>query len=122
MREAFAHEALVSMEPAADPQALGAAVTLALCGHWQHEPPCPLAPHHTRADRVRVDGGKVRVRTLFAAEPAREAEVRRRIDAALDAGELSGPDGVTTLWQLLSSRPVVVDTREAAHAQRLIGS
>ena len=33
------------MEPDADVQAPGAAVTVALCGHWEHEPPGPLAPH-----------------------------------------------------------------------------
>ena len=39
------------MMPApADDGAPGAAVTVALCGHWEHPPPCPLAPHHTRAE------------------------------------------------------------------------
>ena len=32
------------MEPDADVRAPGAAVTVVLCGHWDHEPPCPLAP------------------------------------------------------------------------------
>ena len=34
----------------------GGAITVALCGSWDHEPPCPLAPHHTRAHRSG-DGG-----------------------------------------------------------------
>ena len=44
MRESFAHDAravLTSDEP--DERALGAAVTRALCGTWEHEGPCPLA-------------------------------------------------------------------------------
>jgi len=119
MREAFAHEALVDMEPKADIQALGAAVTVALCGQWQHEPPCPLAPHHTRADRV---GNQVRVRTLFAAEPQLEGEVRHRIDTCLATGELRGPDGTVTLWWLRSTRQSAVEAEELDHAQRLIDS
>jgi len=86
----------------ADAQAPGAAITTALCGHWQHEGPCPLAPHHTRAERIN---GEVRLRTLFAAEPDLEDTVRQRIDQALSRGQLPGPDGATTRWQLRTSRP-----------------
>ena len=60
------------MEPHADVQAPGAAVTVALCGHWDHEPPCPLAPHHVSA---AADDGELRVRILFAAEPDQEDKV-----------------------------------------------
>ena len=35
----------------------------------------------------------MRVRTLFAAEPAREAEVRERIEAALARGQQPTPGG-----------------------------
>jgi hypothetical protein len=38
MRQAFAHEAVLVMEPDADVRAPGAAVAVALCGHWDHEP------------------------------------------------------------------------------------
>lgn len=41
----------LSMSPGADLAAPGAAVTVALCGHWKHEPPCPLAAHHTSTTR-----------------------------------------------------------------------
>jgi hypothetical protein len=119
MREAFAHEALVDMPASADPAAIGAAVTVALCGHWAHQPPCPLAPHHTRADRV---GQQVRVRMLFAAEPQSEGEVRDRINLALSGGEQTGPDGATSSWRVLSSEPSIVSAQEADHAQRLIRS
>lgn len=79
MSQAFAHEAALVMAPDGDIGAPGAAVTVALCGHWDHEPPCPLAPHHTQADRI---GDRVHLRTVFAVEPGGEDEVRQRIDAA----------------------------------------
>src|SRR2546426_8114852 len=100
MRQAFAHDAVLLMRPDADIRAPGAAVTVALCGHWEHEPPCPLAPHHSSAERT---GGEVRVRILFATEPERESLVRERITAALARGRLDGPDGVTTRWELRAS-------------------
>jgi len=43
MRQAFAHEAILVVQPQADLRAPGAAITVALCGHWEHQPPCPLA-------------------------------------------------------------------------------
>ena len=63
MRHAFAHDAVLDMDPDADIRAPGAAVTVELCGHWDHEPPCPLAPHHTAVERT---GRDVRLRILFA--------------------------------------------------------
>ena len=71
-RVTFAHEAVLAMAPGADLAAPGGAVTLALCGAFAHPPPCPVAPHHTRADRI---GDDVLVRVLFAVEPAAEAAV-----------------------------------------------
>ena len=72
------------MEPDADMRAPGAAITAALCGHWDHQPPCPPAPHHSHAKRL---GGQVHVRILFAAEPETEPTVRRRIDWALSVSQ-----------------------------------
>ena len=97
-----------------DPQAVGAGVTVALCGNWRHEPPCPLAPHHTDAER---HGDEVRVRVLFATEPAQEAEVRRRIDQALAS---TGGASAVTRWRLLSSGPATLRPGEHEHGQRLI--
>ena len=116
MRDAFAHVAVLAMDVDADTRAPGAAITVALCGHWEHEPPCPMAPHYNHAEWV---DGDVHVRTLFVAKPHMEAEVRRRIEAALSRGELRETNGVTTRWQLLSSEPSVLSARENAHAQRL---
>jgi hypothetical protein len=118
MRHAFAHEAVVEMPPDADLRAPGGAITAALCGHWDHQPPCPLAAHHTRAERV---GDHVRLRTLFAAEPDKEDVVRERIDQALAGGQLQGPDAVVTHWQLRTSGRSELIAGEAGHAQRLVG-
>lgn len=117
MRQAFAHDAVVIMDADADTGAPGAAVTVELCGHWTHEPPCPLAPHHTGAER---SGDEVRLRILFATEPAAEAEVRGRIETALSRASLDGPGGVTTRWRLRDARPGRVRDDEAAHAGRLV--
>lgn len=105
--------------PESDLGAPGAAITVELCGHWEHEPPCPLAPHHTAAERV---DDEVRLRTLFVVEPGREAEVRERIASALAAGRLVGPDGGESRWTLRSDAPASVHAHEADHARRLAAS
>ena len=108
MRQSFAHDAVLTMDAAADTAAPGAAVTVALCGHWEHEPPCPLAPHHTSAQR---DGDAVHLRILFATEPEQERAIRTRIDEVLAAR-----------WQVRSSRPGIVRPSEADHAAGLARS
>jgi hypothetical protein len=101
MRQAFAHDAVLTMDAHADLRTPGGAVTAALCGHWDHQPPCPLAPHHSRVDRV---GNEVHLRIVFAVDPNVEAAIRQRIESALSSGQLQGPDGVITQWQLRASR------------------
>lgn len=117
MRLAFVHDAVVDMAPDADLAGPGGAVTLALCGAFDHPPPCPVAPHATRSDRV-ADG--VAVRVLFATESARETEVRALIHEALAAGTVQGPDGNYVEWTFHRSAPGIVEESERAHAQRLI--
>jgi len=107
MRQPFAHDAVIALAPDADIAAPGGAVTAELCGHWEHPPPCPLAPHHTAAQRR---GDQVHLRILFATEPEREAEVRARIGRALAA------------WEVRSSAAGVVRQDERAHAGRLVAS
>ena len=118
-RAAYAHDALLDLEPGGDDAAPGAAITVALCGSWSHEPPCPLAPHHTRAHR---SGREVRLRLLFAADPADEARVRALVGEALDRGWGDGPDGERTAWQLVWSAPSDVLPEEEDHARRLMRS
>ncbi len=108
MRHSYAHDAMLTLAPDADVRAPGGAVTAELCGHGEHEPPCPLAPHHTAARR---DGSAVHLRILFATEPEREAEVRERIGRALAAE-----------WEVRSCAPASVRPDEQAHAGRLAAS
>jgi len=117
MRQAFAHSAEVTLSPGGDVGAPGAAITVALCGHWEHEPPCPLAPHHTSTERV---GDVLHVRTLFAVDHRRVGEVCKLIETALASGRLVGPDGNTTAWRLCSSRLAEVLETELDHVGRLI--
>jgi len=98
------------MAPDADVRAPGAKITSGLCGHWEHEPPCPLAPHHTSAHRQDAD---VQVRTLFPVDAAREAEVRQRIDEAL----MQDPR-----WRMLSSAADAVAPEEKEQVLRLAES
>jgi hypothetical protein len=119
VRHVFAHDAVVDMGPDHDIGAPGAAITVALCGSWEHEPPCPLAPHHTAAER---DGRAVRLRVLFAADPDDEPVVRRRIEAALASSELETPTGALARWRLVSTHGATVRPDEADHGERLAGS
>jgi hypothetical protein len=96
----------------------GAAVTVALCGHRDHKPPCPLAPHRVDASRA---GGEVRVRVLFATEPDNEPEVRRRIEQTL-SGQVPLPDGIAARWQLHASSPGNGSAARTGQAAHLIGS
>jgi hypothetical protein len=116
VREVFAHDAVLAMASDEDLRAPGGAITVALCGSWEHEPPCPLAPHHTAAER---DGDVVRLRVLFAAEPAREPDVRRRIAEALAAAHLVTPAGDVTRWRVVSDGPTEVRPDEVEHGRRL---
>lgn len=115
VRQSFAHDAVVDLCAGADERALGGAVTEALCGALDHEPPCPVAPHHTS---LTGRGARRRVRVLFATED--EAVVRRTIEAALGSGEFVGPDGLTHQWVLRSSAPAEVADTERGHAARLV--
>ena len=96
----FVHEAAIDLADGADPRAPGGAITVALCGHWEHEPPCRW-PHHT--DTTAEGHGHV-VRTVFTAAPEEEAAVRERIVGALEAGEQAGPDGQVSHWTVRAEK------------------
>ncbi|WP_163161248.1 hypothetical protein [Arthrobacter sp. Alg241-R88] len=115
----YVHEATLRLDTDADAAAPGAAITVALCGSWEHPPPCPLAAHHTA---VQQEGQSVTLRTIFAADPRQEAEVRRRIDAALATGALARPNGALSRWTLVGTRAGELTTAEHEHAQRIAGS
>jgi len=117
MRELFARDAFLAMEPDADTQAPGAAVTKARCGTWEHEPPCPLAAHHSHPQR---SSDAVNQRILYAVDPDKEPAVRQLIDSALSAGRLEDRDGATARWELLASARGEMRPEEIDHGQRLL--
>ena len=100
-RGPFVHEVELVLDESVDSAEPGAAVTVALCGHWEHEGPCRW-PHNNQLD---TSGAPARFRTVFAADAADEAEVRSRIDEAL-----AGDDR----WSVRSSgkRPLAPDELE----------
>ena len=116
MRGQYVHQATLLMAAGSDAGAPGAAITLELCGGWEHEPPCPLAPHHTEYVR---DGRDVTLRTVFAAEPDKEGEVRRRIERALAGESLTKPGGAKTNWTYRGSGPDVLNEAEQEQARRI---
>jgi hypothetical protein len=117
MRDVFVHEARLALSPDDDERALGAAVTVALCGHWEHSGGCRW-PHLSTA--TRHDDSAMSLRTVFAADPEHEPVVRERIARALDAGRLDSPGG-TTEWSVLqqgSAAPTAEDRAWAEDQQR----
>ena len=119
MREAYVHDALLDPDPKLDHRAPGGAVTLALCGSLEHEPPCPLAPHHTT---VESEGELLRVRVLFAIDAGDEARVRALVEEALAGGAWDYPDGVHSRWSVVTSGPGEIADSEREHADRLVSS
>jgi hypothetical protein len=91
----YVYETTVHLGDGGDARAVGGAVTVALCGHWEHAGPCRW-PHHTAARPA--DDGRHAVAVRYTCAADEEAEVRRKIAAALASGELVGPDGELTTW------------------------
>ncbi len=78
-RETYVVRAELALEADTDPRAPGGAVTVALCGSWDHEPPCRW-PHNN--DQL-LEGTTARFRTVFVAPPEDANEIRARIESAL---------------------------------------
>jgi hypothetical protein len=116
-RKAFAHEAVVVMNNGDSPNALGGAIATALCGGWDHQPPCPLAPHYV--SNVAA-GETIALRVVFATEPANEQRVRALIGQALATGRLTVPEGGVAHWELRSTSPGTLRADEADLAAKLI--
>jgi hypothetical protein len=104
---AFVVEAELVLQDGVDPAAVGAAVTVELCGHWEHEGPCRW-PHNSA---IEIKREPARFRTLFVADEPEAALVRDRIETALRGG--SG-------WQLVDLRSRPVAQAEGALAERLL--
>jgi hypothetical protein len=116
-RKVFAHDAVVAMRDSDCPDAVGGAIANALCGGWDHQPPCPLAPHYVSSAAV---GDTVSIRVVFATEPANEERVRGLIGEALATGQLIVPGGGVARWQLRSASVGVLRADEQGLAADLI--
>ena len=99
---AFVVEAELALGDELDPAAVGAAVTVELCGHWEHEGPCRW-PHNSAIDVKRAPA---RFRRMFVANDAEAAIVRDRIERVLRSG---------VEWRL-----VCVFSRGVADAERVL--
>jgi hypothetical protein len=106
-RRPFVHEAELVLGEAADTRAPGGAVTVALCGHWDHEGPRRWP--HTNA--IVVEHGHARLRTVFVAPPGDEDVVRERIDRGLRAADE---------WTVVDARARPLTPEEKALARRLL--
>jgi hypothetical protein len=105
--DAFVVEAELVLREGVDPAAVGAAVTVELCGDWQHEGPCRW-PHNSA---IEIERDLARFRTLFVADEGEAALVRERIKTAL-----RGEPG----WRLVLVRSRPVAEIERALAERLL--
>jgi hypothetical protein len=106
LRRPFVHEVVLDLDEGTDPVAPGAAVTVALCGHWEHEGGCRW-PHN---NEIQPEGDVATFRTIFVAPPAEEREVRERIELALRSA--AG-------WSVTASGPRALRAPERALAVRL---
>ena len=95
----FSHrcEYRILLEPGSDERAPGGAVTVALCGHWDHEGPCRW-PHFSA---ITPDtSGHHRLVVEFNTPEDELEMVRAKIDAAISHGQLTGPDGAVSKWAI----------------------
>lgn len=104
---AYVIEAELVLAAGLDPGAVGAAVTVELCGHWEHEGAC-YWPHNSAIDAAR---DPARLRTLFVAGEAEAVAVGDRIEAALRGA---------AAWNVVAIRSRPVATAERPLAQRLV--
>jgi hypothetical protein len=108
------HVAELDLAPGADEHAPGAAVTVALCGHWEHDGPC-RSPHVTQSQHR--DDGRLAVRVTVLAPADAADDVRRAVVAALRTGHQDGPSGPST-WRVLTDAPDRLTPDDEAWAGR----
>ena len=77
------YEAELELAPGSDPRAPGGAVTVALCGHWDHEEPCRW-PHYSELD---PDAAPARLCTVFACGDDEVDAVHAAIDNAVRSAD-----------------------------------
>jgi len=105
-RNAVAVDAALELQAGTDPRAPGGAVTVELCGHWEHDGPCRW-PHTSRID---TDSTPARLRTVVVVSDEDRADVLRRIEVALRSDDR---------WQVVSVDAGAIAAAEQALADRL---
>jgi hypothetical protein len=78
-RNAMAVDAELALNSGEDSRAPGGQVTVALCGHWEHDGPCRW-PHNSRID---TSSGTACLRTVVVVTDSERDEITRLIEAAL---------------------------------------
>ena len=78
----FVVHAHLELHPGTDPAAVGAQVTSALCGHWEHPGPCRW-PHNNAIDTAV---SPALFRTLYVSDPLETEAVAALVHAALTTG------------------------------------
>ena len=89
----FSFHALVDLNEG-DERAIGAAVTVALCGHWEHDGPCRW-PHTTSTE---VAGSRVAISVNYECPEDERPQVESLIAGAISSGLLTH-DGKVTRWR-----------------------
>jgi hypothetical protein len=105
IRGAHVHEAVLRLPEGGDTDAVGAAVTVELCGAVDHEGPCRW-PHNNAIDRAE---DAVVFRTIFVAPDEDVQEVRDRIALALRSSSdwsvtSEGERSLTSIEEALAAR------------------
>jgi hypothetical protein len=107
--EVFVQQVELVLDYGVDPAAPGAAVTVALCGHWDHEGACRW-PHNNAIDTAAVPAS---LRVVFVADAGDAEEIRASIERALRAA--AG-------WVVVASEAGAVNDDEAAVGERLLAA
>jgi hypothetical protein len=82
-RHALAVDVELVLNPGEDSRAPGAEVTVALCGHWQHNGPCRW-PHNSR---IHTGADAARLRTVVVVPDDERSQIVRLIELALRADD-----------------------------------
>jgi hypothetical protein len=82
-RDVIAINAELALLPDVDPRAAGGEVTVALCGHCDHDGPCRW-PHNSRID---ADTHPARLRSVIVVPGEDRDEVVRRVEVSLRGDE-----------------------------------
>ena len=107
--QVFVQQVELVLDEGADPAAPGAMVTVALCGHWDHEGACRW-PHNNGMDATTVPA---KLRVIFVAAPDEADDIRASIGRALREAEG---------WTVVSSEVARVEDGEAGVVEGLLAA